>query len=206
MQDLPDDITHARAEVRLEDGSIADVLLYRGEEPACVVEILATHRVDPRKARRLTLPWMELDADDLLDRPYWWVAVQDGLRPFVCPRCRARAEERRGEVRDLEAEAVAFAERTGLRLPPSPPYHFVAHRCWRCGEEMILYLWPGAGGHSAKKPPDPRPSTVRLCATQGYGAEYWANCCPSCHAVQGDWYVSRGNRAYARVREVMEEE
>ena len=81
VQDLPDDITHAEPEVRLPDGSVADVVLYRGEEAACVVEILATHEVDPEKAARMSLPWMELDADDVLDRPYWWVVVQDGLRP-----------------------------------------------------------------------------------------------------------------------------
>jgi hypothetical protein len=44
---------------------------------------------------------------------------------------------------------------------------------------------------------------VRLCATEGYGAEYWANCCPSCHAVQGDWHLRTGNAEYARARALM---
>ncbi|HKJ01556.1 MAG TPA: hypothetical protein VJ997_03845, partial [Longimicrobiales bacterium] len=167
------------------------------------VEILATHAVDADKAARLSVPWIEIDAEELLDRPYWWVAVQDGLKPFSCARCRARAEDRGEKLGHLQAEAFSLAARTGQALPPSPPYYFLMHHCWRCGEAMVVFLWPGGGGHSAKQPPRPRPATVRLCATEGYGAPYWANCCPACHAVQGDSYLATGNSTYARVRELM---
>lgn len=203
VQDLPDDITDARCEVRLGDGSIADVVLYRGDEPACVVEILATHAVDEAKARRLELPWVELDAADLLERPWWWMATQDGLRPFACPKCAARVTERREELEAIQAAAAGVAGRTGQVIPPSPPYRTVPHACWRCGSEMVVHLWPGGGGHSARTPPPPRPPTVRLCATEGYGAGYWANCCPSCGSVQGDGYLRSGNQAYARALVLM---
>lgn len=203
VQDLPDDITHASAEVRMPDGSIADVMLYRGREPAAVVEIVATHAVDSEKALRMRIPWVELDAEELIDRPYWWIAVQDGLRPFSCPRCRARGAVVRDEVAEIHARARAVAERAGLELPPSPPYLSAPHRCWRCTAEMVVHLWPGGGGHSQRRPPDPLPSTVRLCATEGYGAEYWANGCPVCYAVQGDWHLRRGNADYVRLAELM---
>lgn len=202
VQDLPDDITGVAAERRLPDGSVADVVLLRGDEPACVVEILATHAVDPEKASRMRLPWVELAADDLLDRPYWWVALQDGLRPFVCPRCAARRTSLEEEIAVIQARAAAVAVHTRQYLPPSPPYHYVAHACWRCGAEMVVYVWPGSGGHGVHRPPDPRPATVRLCATEGYGAPYWANCCPGCDAVQGDWHLPRANADYARLAEL----
>lgn len=206
VQDLPDDITRAEAEVRLPDGTVADVVLYRGDEPACAVEIVATHAVDPEKALRMGLPWMELDAEDVLDRPYWWVVAQDGLRPFACPKCRARSAERRAEVAGTASLAREVAARIGQLLPPTPPYHLVGHRCWRCGAEMVVFLWPGGGTHSARRPPAPRPTTVRLCATEGYGGEYWANCCPSCGSVQGDWYLRTGNPDYERVATLLAEE
>ncbi|NJD19036.1 MAG: hypothetical protein FIA95_07110 [Gemmatimonadetes bacterium] len=203
VQDLPDDITAVASEYRLPDGSIADVVLLRGDEPACVIEILVTHAVEPDKAARMRLPWVELGAQDLVDRPYWWVALQDGLRPFACPRCAARNASRDGEIASIQARAAAVAQHTGQLLPPSPPYHFAPHHCWRCGTEMVLFLWPGGGGHSARNPPPPRPGTVRLCATEGYGAPYWANCCPACDAVQGDWHLARGNSDYARLVELV---
>ena len=92
VQDIPADVTHALEEVRVSDGSVADVVLFRGDVPAVAIEVLATHRVTSVKAQRLRLPWMEVRAADLLDRPFWWVALQDGMRPFTCPACGGRDE------------------------------------------------------------------------------------------------------------------
>lgn len=199
-QDIPDEVTHARQEVRLGDGSIADVVLFRGEEPAAAIEILVTHSVDHEKAARMTIPWVELRASEVLERPYWWVAVQDGLQPFRCPTCAERDEARHTTVRQIEGRAILVAERLDLGLPPSPPYRYVPHRCWSCGSEMVAFLWPGAGGHSPRRPPEPIPSSVQHRVTEGAG-DYWANCCPGCSAIQGDYYLVRDNQDYVKVRE-----
>lgn len=202
VQDVPDDVTGVAEEVRLADGTIADVVLYRDEEPCAVIEVAVTHRVDRAKASRLDLPWFEVDATEVLDRPYWWVAAQDGLEPFTCPACSRRAEATHADVRNAEARARRVAEDLDLGLPPSPPYRFAAHECWRCGSEMVVFSWPGGGSHSARRPPEPIPSTVRHRVTDG-GGNYWANCCPRCAAVQGDYYLARDNRDYAKVREIL---
>lgn len=204
VQDIPDDITHAAAEVRLAGSVVADVVLYRGEVPAAVLEVLATSRVGEEKARRFTTPWVELRAEDVLDRPYWWVAVQDGLQPFSCPQCATRREGHRVELHEIEDRARVIAERQRVTLPPSPPYRYVSHVCWRCGKEMLAYFWPGGGAHNARRPPEPIPVTVQHRVTEGAG-NYWANCCPRCSAVQGDFYLVRDNADFARVRELINE-
>lgn len=66
---------------------------------------------------------------------------------------------------------------------------------------MLAFLWPGGGGHSARRPPDPIPRTVQHRVTDG-GGNYWANCCPACSAVQGDYYLARDNEDYAQVRDL----
>lgn len=194
-------MTHALAEVRLDDGSVADVVLYRSEQPAVAVEITVTHAVSQEKARRLQLPWMELRAEDVMDRPYWWVVVKDGLRPFECPFCRRRATQRAATVAEISGRARRVAERLPSTLPPSPPYRFVPHTCWRCASEMVVYLWPGGGGHSRVRPPDPIPASLQLRVTD-WGGDHWANCCPSCSVVQGDGYLMRDNADYAAVDEL----
>ena len=204
VQDIPDDVTHAAAEVRLDGGLIADVVLFRGEEVAAAIEILVTHRVGPEKAVRLSVPWMELRAEQVLDRPYWWVLAQDGLQPFECPTCTKRDESGVRALRQIQDSALSLAERLDLSLPASPPYQFVAHGCWRCGKEMVAFLWPGGGDHSTRRPPAPIPSSVQHCATDG-GGDYWANCCPSCAAVQGDYYLARDNTDYMLVRELSQD-
>lgn len=203
VQDVPDDVTHAAAEVRLDDGSIADIVLFRGRTPAVAIEILATHRVGHEKASRMTVPWMELLAEEVLDRPYWWVAVQDGLQPFACPTCTRRDETDARALREIQDRSLPIAERLGLSLPPSPPYNYVGHCCWRCRSEMVAFQWPGGGAHGARRPPAPIPSSVQLRATDG--GDYWANCCPSCSAVQGDYYLARDNADYMLVRELSQD-
>jgi hypothetical protein len=200
VQDLPNDVTHAREEVRLPSGVISDVVLYRGETAAAAIEVLVSSRVGREKAARMDLPWVELLAEDILDRPYWWVAVQDGLRPFRCPVCMKRDERRTTELRLVRDRAMAAADRLQVMLPPSPPYAAAAHVCWRCGAEMLVYAWPGSGGHSVRRPPEPIPRSVEHRATEGAG-DYWANCCPTCSAVQGDYYLATGNPDYQMVRE-----
>ncbi len=194
VQDVPHDITHAAAEVRLEDGSIADVVLFRGTDAAVAVEILVTHPVGSQKAERLSVPWMELLAVDVLNRPYWWLVSQDGLQPFPCPACAKRDESATRALSEIQGRALAIAKRLGLRLPASPPYYSVAHDCWRCGSGMVAFVWPGGGGHGDRQPPAPIPASVQHRATDA--GDYWANCCPSCSAVQGDHYLSHDNADY----------
>lgn len=200
VQDLPDDVTHAVLETRLADGTVADVVLFRGSTPAAAIEVVVSHRVGRAKAARLSVPWMELRAGDVLERPYWWVAVQDGLQPFACPTCARAVERAERELREVRGRAARIAERLGVALAPSPPYRSVPHVCWRCGSEMVAFLWPGGGAHGATRPPDPIPATVRHRVTDG--GDDWANCCPACSAVQGDYHLARDNGEYLRVREL----
>jgi hypothetical protein len=203
VQDLPDTVTHAASEVRLRDGTIVDVVLFRGETPAAAIEIVVTHRVSHEKAARLSLPWIELSAEDVLDRPYWWVAIQDGLQGFSCPTCSERNEGSVRTLAEIQGRALLIAERLEYRLPPSPPYHYAPHTCWRCRSEMLAFVWPGSGNHSVRRPPDPIPFSVQHRATDGAG-NYWANCCLACSAVQGDFYLLRDNPDFMVVRELSE--
>lgn len=204
VQDIPSDITHAAEEVRLPDGTIADVVLFRGTVPAVAIEVLVSHRVSPEKAARFGVPWMEVRAADVLERPYWWAVSQDGLLPSVCASCAERDEARYGALGEIQNRAAFVAERLELSLPPSPPYQYVAHMCWRCGTDMVVFLWPGGGDHSARRPPLPIPSSVQHRVTEGWG-DYWANCCPTCSAVQGDYYLSARNDDYAKAQEMHEQ-
>jgi predicted RNA-binding Zn-ribbon protein involved in translation (DUF1610 family) len=204
VQDLPDDVTHAESEVRLVSGFIGDVVLFRGSEPAVVIEVFATSAVGREKARGLRLPWVELAAVDVLDRPYWWVALQDGLRPFSCPLCSERRVETSAELREIREQAEDLARRTDIEVSSNRDYHPVPHRCWRCSSEMVVYAWAGGGSYTTKAPPTPIPGSVQRRWTDGAG-DYWANCCPYCSVVQGDYHLASGNPEYAQVLERLEE-
>lgn len=198
-QDLPDDVTHAEEEVRLAEGVIGDVVLFRGDAAAAVVEVLVSSRVGPDKGRRMPLPWIELDAEAVLDRPYWWVTVQDGLQPFACAACAERERGQTAELIDVRERAATAAAASGMP-PPVGAYRSAAHRCWKCAVDMVVYVWPGCTSRRARRPPEPVPATVRRVTTDGAG-DHWANCCPACAAIQSDYHLRAGNPDYARVRE-----
>lgn len=200
-QDLPDDITRAEEEVALPDGSVADVVLYRGDAPAAAVEVVVTHRVAREKGRRLSLPWMELEAEALLERPYWWVAVQDGLRPFTCPVCRRREAGVKGRVAEVAARARAAAREEGLTPPPGGPYHSAAHRCGACGAPMLLHVWPGCTSRSGRPPPDPRPAGLRRRSPTDPPGPPWVQPCPSCGTVPSDEELLAASPDYAFLRQ-----
>jgi hypothetical protein len=118
----------------------------------------------------------------------------------VCAKAEA---ERADEVKAIQSRAMALAERIHTALPPSPPYHFAPHTCWRCGTEMVAFVWPGSGNHSRRRPPDPIPGQIQHRMTDSMG-DYWANCCPNCSAVQGDHYLRTENQDYTRVHASVE--
>lgn len=124
VQDVPDDVTGVAEEVRLADGTIGDVVLYRDQSPCAVVEVMATHAVGREKAARLGLPWFEVEAEAVLERPYWWVAVQDGLEPFTCPACSRMSgmltKGRSTVFRDPRGGRPSTHGGRATRSPPSP--------------------------------------------------------------------------------------
>lgn len=89
-QQLPRGIAAASLEYLLPSGLRADVaLLGPGGAPRAIVEIYPTHAVDAEKAAALAdLPWIELQAEELLEDSGRWRPLQDRFRPTRCSLCR----------------------------------------------------------------------------------------------------------------------
>jgi hypothetical protein len=164
-------------EVRLQSGRVVDVLLSKDGQPRLGVEVFVSHRVDGRKAGALDIAWIEVDADELVAHPRRWRARASKLRRERCPRCRAVESLRRQHL----GHALAHA---GLVCPPS--YRASPARCHRCSELIPLFDWDG-GTWTRGSPPEPRPPTLQRTPSQR-GAT-WANTCPHCRALQGDYQV-----------------
>lgn len=82
------------------------------------------------------------------------------------------------------------SEATKVPLPEGYKYRYAPYKCWKCKGEMIAFVWPeDEWSDESSVPPEPIPKTVRVSYTQMSDSEYWANVCPHCEAVQGDFYV-----------------
>lgn len=91
-QKLPRKVARAALEYRWETDRenttvVADVALLDGKgNPLAFVEIRDSHAVNDEKRDRMgVMPWIELDAHDVLDNPYMWKPIQSGnLKKFSC--------------------------------------------------------------------------------------------------------------------------
>jgi len=72
---LPKNVfSSARQEERI--GSfICDVVAISADQPKLAIEVLATHAVGDEKASQLSIPWIELKAEDVLANPTLWKPV-----------------------------------------------------------------------------------------------------------------------------------
>lgn len=158
----------AQLEYRLPSGRVADVALLVGGRPSCAVEVRVTHAVTLQKAQEIGLPWIEVDAEDIVRDPEVWRPSKDRLGRFRCRDCEARSEDRK-------RAAIRLAADRGVKLPPSPPYSFATYPCYNCKREILVYTW----SDRTHPPPSPVPATLRMLRR-------WVNSCDGCGAAQAD--------------------
>jgi len=181
-QALPDKVETAVLEMHLSDGFIADVALMVGDQPAAAVEILVTHAVDQEKATRISVPFIEIDGYEVLKSPAAWTPITDYFKPLTCPTCVRNFKR-------FQAKAARLAQTTNIDLPREY-YRYGFCSCWRCRKEILVFTWPGRQLHEVQQPnKQPIPKTIHHKYSKTVRDKYWANVCPYCRAIQGDWFL-----------------
>ncbi|MYN47588.1 hypothetical protein GTP23_21315 [Pseudoduganella sp. FT93W] len=166
-----------RAVNEVQEGAFrCDVMAYRGDSAVLAIEVINTHAVDQAKGEALRVAWIELDAKDIINDPYYWKPTQERLKDTLCPDCRDQARK-----------IKAVANKRG-QLLPNDPYVGAVVSCYKCSEDIVLYWWPGVP-FAETAPPSPAPSSIKYASSRAYGGKYWANTCPCCSAIQGDNFV-----------------
>lgn len=114
----------AVVEHRLASGRVPDVVLLRDGEPRFGIEIFVTHAVDDEKAGALTIAWIELGGQAVLDAPLRWIPLRTH-KAFTCARCVRLGALLRESGYDAEAH---FA------------YNAVGSKpCRRCGGDVPVF-------------------------------------------------------------------
>ncbi len=151
-QTLDSAVDSAQVELRLANGRVVDVGLLSQGKPVMAIEVLVTH-----KAADMGLPWIEVQGKAVLKNPELLHPCKDRFPSFRCADCSA----------GLEARMAAVRER-GIDLPPSPPYVYALHPCFKCRKDMVVYARDG-------RQPD--------------RDDRWQNICPSCSTRLADFYL-----------------
>lgn len=178
-----------RPEVEVPCGRFRfDVAACRGESIALGIEILHTHVVPQDKAAEITVPWVELQAVDVLEHPLQWKPVNSRLRPVECDDCKSRIERIRALAEKLrfalEPGAIEHDHKRARYLP-------AIEKCWSCKQDILVFWWNGVP-FCESEPPSPRPRTIQLRHSKMFSGKYWANTCPHCKSIQGDNFLFLG--------------
>lgn len=179
---LPEKVDSAVLEYRLIDGSIVDIALMVGAVAQAAVEIKVTHAVDEIKARRLSIPFVELNGYEVIESPSVWKPITDNFKPLTCDKCKSIYSK-------FQAKAKQIAKANKLELPTAY-YRYGVCKCWKCKREIIVFAWPRDGMHNESAPKvKPLPKTVQYRYSKTVGDKYWVNTCPYCQSIQGDFFL-----------------
>jgi hypothetical protein len=181
-QPLPDKVDAAVLEYALSDGSIVDVALIVGEIARAAVEIKVTHAMDVTKANRLPVPFIELDGYKVIQNPSLWKPITDTFGTLTCRKCKSSYSA-------FQTKAQRVAKATDIDLPTSY-YRYGLCNCWKCKRYIVVFTWPKDGLHDDDAPlVNPVPRTIQYRFSRMAGGQYWANTCPYCKSIQGDFFL-----------------
>ncbi len=181
-QSLPDKVGSAILEYKLSDNSIVDIALVDGEVPLAAVEIRVTHAVDETKAKRLPVPFIELDGYEVIKNPSVWKPISDHFKSLICRNCESTYLK-------FQAKAKQIAKANNIELPKAY-YRYGITTCWKCKRVIIVFTWPEKEFYVNSVPKvKPYPRTIQYRYSRSIGEKYWVNTCPYCHSIQGDFFL-----------------
>ena len=179
---LPEKVDSAVEELALPNGFRTDIgLISRNEIVACI-EIRVTHKVDEEKQKNFGIPYVELEGFDVLANPTVWTPIVDCFNSYTCRSCKEA-------INKFHKKVHIIAQRSNIDLPSSF-YRYSYTSCWKCKKNILVFTWPSNYSQSNQKPlqkPIPRTIVYRYSKTAGH--KYWANTCPYCKAIQGDFFL-----------------
>lgn len=180
IQSLPNWVDSAYPEFRISDRFVVDIALVAGSQAVAAIEIRVKHAVDDIKRNALTIPFIELDGNEVLIQPAHWKPLTDKFRPFRCQTCS-------NKLRLFNARVSEIAASHKIPLPTSY-YRYSFHQCWKCKQPTLVFTWPDKD--ETKIPAkEPRPKVIQYRFSNTMGAKYWLNVCLNCNSIQGDFYL-----------------
>ena len=181
---LPDRVSEAVLELPIGAYRV-DVALMNGETPMAAIEVKVSHAVDNTKAEQLKIPFIEVDADAVIDNPTTLKPIRDTLeKKITCTSCK--------EIRSkFDEHCQTLLKPTGLEALPTKYYRYAPDTCWSCEMAILVFAWPGCGANINNKPSlAPIPHTIQ------YRYDYdhyrpkhkrWTNICHGCNSTQAWW-------------------
>lgn len=95
------------------------------------------------------------------------------------------------KIKSFKEIIEKISKETGIEIPQGYKYRYAPYLCWKCNKRILIFNWtnPLISG-PIDTPPEPIPKTLQKRYTAMSNETYWANVCPFCDSVQGDFYIN----------------
>jgi hypothetical protein len=182
VQKIPERVDGAVEERKLDSGYIADVAILSNQSVVAVIEVKVHHAVDEDKKTNIGVPFIEVLGEDVIKQPFKWNPITDRFNKFKCKKCEDAIVAYQSRIRSISQKSQVSIPETYFRT--------AYNDCWKCGKEILIFVWPSDSMHSHKLPNGiERPKTIQFRYSKMAGTKYWANTCPYCNSIQGDFFL-----------------
>jgi len=182
VQQIPQKVEGAVEERRLESGYVADVAILEKQNVVAAVEVKVHHAVDEEKKENIGIPFIEVLGEDVIERPLRWEPITDRFNRFKCANCQEA-------ISAYESKIQTISHKTGTAIPETF-FRTAYNDCWKCGEEILIFVWPNDSMRGDLLPNGiGRPETIQFRYSKMAKTKYWANTCPYCNSLQGDFFL-----------------
>jgi len=179
-QKLPDKVEKAIEEKRLKNGFIVDVGIISNGDIVAAIEVKVTHGVDENKIKNIDIPFIEVIGEEIIENPMIWRPITDKFKTFKCKNCNLALKQYFDKLQTISIK-------TGIKIPNSF-YRTSYYKCWKCEKEILVFAWPKNLSHKLAKDKQ-KPKTIQYRYSKMAREKYWANTCPYCNALQGDFFL-----------------
>ncbi len=190
IYEISDDIIDVFEEYKIDRLSL-DVCL-KFKKDLFGIEVFHTHKVDDIKVEKLNIPWIEVNAEDVLKNSDLFLCIRDRIdtAEFICSTCRStltiyeidhllKREEQKIQNREKLHEIKKLASEHNFHLPSSPPYEYDMIVCKSCKNKIVILKWEGS--YRQDPPPEPIHDSIRSHDSKILNKlKYYVNICYLC--------------------------
>lgn len=182
--------THAEQEVSFHP-YVCDIAAYRENAEPLGIEIFNTHKVEKEKRGNLSIYWLELKAEKVIQNPFYWQPTQSKLKSINCSACNSYCKHVVSVASKWNISRELYSP---IKRKDKAPYVAATEVCFKCEEEIPVFWWHGVP-FCQTNPPEPKPKTIQFRNSKQWNGKYWANTCPNCNVIQGDnhLFISEGS-------------
>ncbi|MHC6327348.1 competence protein CoiA family protein [Escherichia coli] len=172
--------SNAKDEVPI-DKYRCDVVAYLNNGNKVAIEVFHTHEIDEEKKKNLSIPWIELKSETVIEDPFLWICDDFKFKLSFCSDCIKHFKKIISVCDKYKIDRKLY---TPLNIPNDKDYNYIADviTCYRCKAITPVFFHNNGTEYDA-------PHTLKFIKTPKVPKGYLTNTCAKCGTIIGMRYA-----------------